>query len=128
MTLLHAIERFCDEHRIAEGRFGSLAAGDNMLVAEIRQGRKIGASLENRLRTFMRENRGKELRAPSKQEPDVPRKARGDTNEPATQAVACDASAHGSDALLKALWRSHPGILRNLAAQGRNVVHVEARG
>lgn len=123
MNILNVIERFCDDHGISGSRFGHLAANDTMLIAQMRAGRQIGPKLEAELRTFMRDNRGKELRAPTLQTSPI--------GEPKAEMVERDYSREtalvascSSDALLRALWREHPRILNHLAAQGRNVVPV----
>lgn len=53
MSLQGEIELFLARTRMAETRFGRLAAGDPRLVADLRQGRIPGPALTKRLHAFL---------------------------------------------------------------------------
>jgi hypothetical protein len=112
LALLHRVEMFCTAHRLSHTTFGRQAIGDAHLVRELRAGRVLHPRTHERVVKFMRAYKPLEP-AREKREPDRRPDAR----------IAEPGMFEGSQALLRALWRSHPEILRYAHAAGR---HVEA--
>lgn len=55
-SLLDEIEEFLAEHELSATRFGVLVAGDTKFVKTLRAGRRVRASTEAVVRTWMRLN------------------------------------------------------------------------
>jgi hypothetical protein len=57
MSLLIEIDRYCRVHRMPVSKFGRLAAGDPMLVHDLRRGREPREALRRRVRAFIARQR-----------------------------------------------------------------------
>lgn len=51
--LLTDITRFCEQHELAESRFGELALNDKPFVKQLRSGRRVWPDTEAKIRAFM---------------------------------------------------------------------------
>jgi hypothetical protein len=58
VSLLSDIDAFLAAHQMSEARFGVEALGDKHFVQELRQGRDIRLSTQDRVRRFMLTYRG----------------------------------------------------------------------
>jgi hypothetical protein len=56
--LIDEIETFLAEHNLSATRFGVLAAGDTKFVKTLREGRACRVRTVERVREWMRKNRG----------------------------------------------------------------------
>lgn len=57
-SLLAAVEEFLKREQLSATRFGVLAAGDTKFVSTLRNGRKLRATTETRVRNWMSEQAG----------------------------------------------------------------------
>lgn len=117
MSLTREVEAFCIEHGIAPTRFGSLALRDNSFIPSLHAGRRCGPHTEGRVRAWMAENRGKDLKPRQLIRPPQQNQANKRVGEPLgiDERARDSAAARDNKAFLKRLWEVHPRILNTLA-------------